>query len=75
LTKVSFINYVFNESKMTSGAGAMLDKVEREDEAIVENVQRGIRSRNYSSGRYSPSREKGTHHFHCLIAEFMNGKN
>lgn len=73
LTKVSFINYVYDESKIAAGAGAMLDKVEREDEAIVENVQKGIRSRHYSTGRYSPLREKGTHHFHRLIAEFMEG--
>jgi choline monooxygenase len=48
-----------------------LDKVELEDEAIVENVQRGIKSRFYESGRYSPEREQGTHHFHRLIADFM----
>ena len=28
-------------------------------------------SRFYSHGRYSPTREQGTHHFHRLIAEFM----
>jgi choline monooxygenase len=38
---------------------------------VVESVQRGIRSRFYSRGRYSPAREQGTHHFHRLIAEFM----
>jgi len=42
-----------------------------EDEAVVESVQRGIRSRFYKHGRYSPARERGTHHFHRLIAEFM----
>ncbi len=72
LTKVSFITYVYDASKMERGAGAMLDKVEREDEAIVENVQKGVRSRFYSNGRYSPTRETGTHHFHRLICEFMN---
>lgn len=71
LTKVSFLSYVADESKLRQGAGADLDKVEREDEAIVENVQRGIRSRFYDRGRYSPTRETGTHHFHRLIAEFM----
>lgn len=72
LTKVSFISYVYDESKLNRGAGSALDKVEREDEAIVENVQRGINSRFYANGRYSPKRETGTHHFHRLIAEFMN---
>ncbi len=71
LTKVSFINYVWKEELLDKGAGAELDKVEREDEAIVENVQRGIRSRNYDRGRYSVARETGTHHFHRLISEFI----
>jgi choline monooxygenase len=71
LTKVSFLTYVWDETKLDVGAGADTDKVEREDEAIVENVQRGIRSRFYDSGRYSAKREQGTHHFHRLIAEFM----
>ena len=68
---VEFLTYVSDESKVGSGAGADLDRVELEDEAVVENVQRGIRSRFYSHGRYSPTREQGTHHFHRLIAEFM----
>ncbi|MBS1658298.1 MAG: aromatic ring-hydroxylating dioxygenase subunit alpha, partial [Bacteroidetes bacterium] len=57
--------------KFERGAINMLDRVEREDEAIVENVQRGVKSRLYKTGRYSPKREQGTHHFHQLIAEFM----
>jgi choline monooxygenase len=68
---VEFLTYVSDESKIGSGAGADLERVELEDEAVVESVQRGIRSRFYSHGRYSPTREKGTHHFHGLIAEFM----
>jgi choline monooxygenase len=69
LTKVSFLTYVYDETKMNIGAGAMLDKVEREDEAIVEAVQRGVRSRFYNQGRYSPTRETGTHHFHRLLCD------
>jgi choline monooxygenase len=53
------------------GAGADLHHVELEDEAVVQSVQRGIRSRYYSHGRYSPTHEQGTHHFHRLIAEFL----
>lgn len=69
---VEFLTYVSDESKIGSGAGADLDRVELEDEAVVESVQRGVRSRFYSHGRYSPTREQGTHHFHRLIAEFMS---
>ncbi len=71
-TKVSFITYMYDESKYNQGAGSDLDKVEMEDEEIVQNVQKGIRSRFYIKGRYSVSREKGTHHFHRLLAEFLN---
>jgi len=71
-TVVEFITYVADELLLDRGAGADLHNVELEDEAVVESVQKGIRSRFYSRGRYSPTREQGTHHFHKLIAEFMN---
>jgi choline monooxygenase len=57
---------------MDTGAGTSLDRVEREDEAVVEAVQRGLRSRLYSRGRYSPTREQGTHHFNRLLAEVLS---
>ena len=69
---VSFLTYVADESLIDTGAGANLHSVELEDEAVVESVQKGIRSQFYSHGRYSPTREQGTHHFHRLIAEFMS---
>jgi choline monooxygenase len=68
---VSFLSYVWDENKLRQGAGAELHKVELEDEDVVQNVQKGIRSRFYKHGRYSVTREQGTHHFHRLIAEFM----
>ncbi len=70
-TVVEFLTYVADETLLDKGAGADLHCVEMEDEAVVESVQRGIRSRFYKHGRYSPTREQGTHHFHRLIAEFM----
>jgi choline monooxygenase len=71
-SKVSFITYVLDASKLDQGAGADLDKVEREDEFVVEAVQKGIESRHYSTGRFSPTREQGVHHFHRLLAEFLH---
>lgn len=71
-TKVSFITYVYDETKLHTGAGALLDKVEREDEFVVENVHKGLKSRVYSTGRFSPTREMGTHHFHRLLVDFLN---
>lgn len=71
LTRVSFLTYIWDEKKLDRGAGAALDRVEREDEVVVEAVQRGLRSRFYDRGRYSPTREQGVHHFHRLFAEVL----
>ena len=71
-TKVSFISYVYNADKLGKGAGTGLDKVELEDEAVVEGVYSGIRSHFYKAGRFSPTREQGVHHFHSLLAKFLN---
>jgi len=71
-TKVSFISYVLDSSKLEKGAGSNLEKVEKEDEIVVENVQKGVRSSFYKAGRFSPTREKGVHHFHLLLSKFLN---
>jgi choline monooxygenase len=39
-----------------------------EDVGICEEVQRGLRSRSYSTGRFSVRREAGGYHFHQLLA-------
>lgn len=67
-TVVSFRTYLWDASLYGRGAGGDLHRVELEDEAIVEAVQRGMRSRLYDRGRYSPSEEQGVHHFHRLLA-------
>lgn len=68
---VSFLSFVSDETKLNRGAGSGLDTVELEDEEVVQMVQKGIRSRFYNHGRYSVKHEKGTHHFHSLIAASM----
>ena len=70
-TRVSFRSYVWDASKRAAGAGGDLHRVEMEDEEVVESVQRGVQSRLYHRGRYSPRREIGTHHFHRLLARFL----
>jgi choline monooxygenase len=70
-TRVLFRSFVWDPSKLETGAGAGLDRVEAEDEAIVQAVARGVRSRLYTRGRYSPTRERGVHHFHRLLCEFL----
>jgi choline monooxygenase len=69
--RVRFRSYVWKPTLQGSGAGGALDQVEMEDEAVVMTVQRGLRSRLYQRGRYSPTREQGVHHFHRLIGALM----
>jgi choline monooxygenase len=73
-TKVSFISYSYDETKLHS-AGMLLDKVEREDETVVEGVHKGLQSKYYTKGRFSPSREQGVHHFHSLLAKYIHESN
>jgi choline monooxygenase len=70
-TRVLFRTYVWDEAKLDAGAGSSLDRVEMEDEAVVQAVQRGVRSRFYPGGRYSPTREQGVHHFHRLLCKYL----
>ena len=71
LTKVSFLPYVWDAGKLEQGAGAALDRVEREDEVVVEAVQKGVKSRFYHRGRFSVTREAGVHHFHRLLSRVL----
>ncbi|MGB5691033.1 MAG: aromatic ring-hydroxylating dioxygenase subunit alpha [Flavobacteriaceae bacterium] len=71
-TRVRFLSFVNDRSKLEEGAGAGLNKVEMEDEEVVEGVQLGVRSKFYQAGRFSPTREKGVHHFHGLLAHYFN---
>ena len=70
-TRVSFRAYVARPELLERGAGSALDQVEAEDESAVEAVQRGLRSRLYSGGRYSPQHERGVHQFHRLLAQSL----
>lgn len=50
---------------------AFSDEIQLEDISICEAVQRGLQSSTYDSGRFSPQRENGVHHFHGLYATSM----
>jgi choline monooxygenase len=50
---------------------AFSDQVQKEDIALCEAVQCGLRSRAYRQGRYAVRRENGVHHFHGLVAEAL----
>ncbi|MCA9521369.1 MAG: Rieske 2Fe-2S domain-containing protein [Myxococcales bacterium] len=70
-TAVRFISFVWNRELVLRGAGASLDTVEQEDEAVVESVALGLRGRIYQRGRYAPQHEQGLHHVHRLLTEML----
>ncbi|MEO2088490.1 MAG: SRPBCC family protein [Gemmataceae bacterium] len=49
----------------------MADQVQAEDVRICEQVQRGLGSRSYTTGRFSVKREAGGYAFHRLVAEHL----
>jgi choline monooxygenase len=72
-TRVRYESWVLREDLRSRGAGGDLHSVEMEDEAVVQSVQRGLRSRLYRPGRYSPRHERGVHHFHRMLAAALAG--
>lgn len=44
-------------------------RIQLEDLGVCEDVQRGLASRAYDTGRYSVRREVAVHHFHRLLAQ------
>jgi choline monooxygenase len=48
------------------------EQIQIEDVEICEAVQKNLRSRSYSRGRYSVKQEKGVHAFHRMFADLMN---
>lgn len=68
-TKVSYLTYVYPNERYDDSEITFLDRVEREDEEVVEMVQRGLKSRLYTAGRVSPTQEQGLHHFQRMIAD------
>ncbi len=69
-TRVRFRTYYFADA-MKNRQVNRIDQTELEDEAVVESVQLGIRSRFYDRGRYSVKEEPAVHHFHRLLAAFL----
>jgi choline monooxygenase len=50
------------------------DQIQIEDVAICEAVQKNLRSRSYSRGRFSVKQEKGVHVFHRMYAEAIRAE-
>ena len=73
-TRVRFEWYATDAAAGAIGKAIDLaEVVQREDIAICEAVQRGLRSIAYTRGRYSVKRENGVFHFHRLVDTFLAG--
>lgn len=62
-----FLRVEGNESFIAESM-AVAERVQQEDISICEEVQRGLKSRSFSTGRFSVKRENGGYHFHQLLA-------
>ena len=68
-TEICYSGFILDKELLGSGAGGDLDKVELEDQFIVESCHIGMKSSSYKRGRYSPTMEKGVHHFHRILTD------
>ena len=68
-SRILYKGYVRDVELAEHGAGSLLDTVEIQDQQIIEMVQKGMKSKAYDRGRYSPTREQGVHHFHKMISK------
>jgi choline monooxygenase len=66
--------YLPEKDHATPAAKASVEfshQIQIEDVAICETVQKNLRSRSYSRGRFSVKQEKGVHAFHRMYAQAM----
>ena len=57
--------------KFIADSIAVAHQVQLEDQGVCEEVQRGLKSRSYDTGRFSVKREAGGYHFHQLLAKML----
>jgi choline monooxygenase len=74
---LTVFEWYFTDEKLALGEkwiaeeAAFSDGVQHEDIEICEAVQKGLRSSTYDTGRFSPKRENGVHHFHRLLHQSL----
>jgi choline monooxygenase len=59
--------------KFMADSMAVAHQVQLEDMEVCGEVQRGLKSRTYDTGRFSVKRESGGYHFHRLLAGRLQG--
>jgi len=68
-TRIKYRTYLIDGEEIPLNSSSSVEQVESEDQSVVLNVQKGVNSRYYKPGRFSPSMEKGVHYFHRFISE------
>ena len=68
-TRIKYMMYNLKQENIPLNSPSSLDIVELEDQEVVLNVQKGVESKYYKSGRFSPDLEQGVHYFHRLISK------
>lgn len=67
-TRIHYRAFVWDASLRGVGAGGALDRVEAQDQSVARRAWAGLQGAAYRRGRYSPTHERGLHHFHRLLA-------
>lgn len=70
-TRISYLTYVSDPERLGEGAGGDVHEVEREDQAVVHSVMRGMRSRFAQPVQYAPGHEEALRMFHDLAASLL----
>lgn len=70
-TQVRYETFLWEGKEFDESQWNFTSTTEFEDQAIVESVHKGVNSRLYKHGRFSPKREPGVHHFHRLLVEAL----
>jgi choline monooxygenase len=60
--------------RFMEGSIAVGDQVQQEDLGICEEVQRGLASQSFDTGRFSVRREGAGYHFHRLLARSLRAE-
>ena len=73
--RVVFDFYFANtdDTKFIAESIAVGHQIQLEDVGICEDVQRGLASRFFDTGRFSVRREAAGYHFHRLLAAHLPG--
>jgi choline monooxygenase len=66
-----FANHPELNADFIANSIQVAEQIQQEDVGICEDVQRGLASGAFDTGRFSVRREVAGYHFHCLLARHL----